>query len=152
MDFYECFDLDEGVVVPAAPPYQGGCQGQVSGDIEWAYNSTTVPHARLFWNEAYSDVAFLDVAYGSLDYSFIATAPWCDHINDPDPACQGSTPDSPMGATRAAIVRTDLGRTFKVGFVSETDELRGLQLGLVCFADNGLLPVLPLFNFGLASD
>ncbi len=38
---------------------------------------------------------------------------------------------------------------FQLGLFTFADEMKGLQLGLLNFNENGFLPVFPLFNFGL---
>ena len=38
---------------------------------------------------------------------------------------------------------------FQLALITFADEMKGLQLGLLNFNENGFLPVFPLFNFGL---
>ena len=38
---------------------------------------------------------------------------------------------------------------FQLGLFTFADEMKGLQLGLLNFNENGFLPIFPLFNFGL---
>jgi hypothetical protein len=37
--------------------------------------------------------------------------------------------------------------TAQVGFVNVTKQLKGFQFGFVNIANNGFLPIFPLFNF-----
>ena len=40
------------------------------------------------------------------------------------------------------------GGNFQLGVVNVTEELNGLQIGLICVAKNGFLPFFIIFNFG----
>jgi len=37
--------------------------------------------------------------------------------------------------------------SFQVGFINATKKLDGLQVGLINYAENGVVPVLPIINF-----
>lgn len=53
------------------------------------------------------------------------------------------------GAQIGALNSAEAGEGFQLGFVNHAKSLRGLQIGILNFNENGLLPVLPLFNYGL---
>jgi hypothetical protein len=42
--------------------------------------------------------------------------------------------------------------TAQIGFINGTKELKGFQFGFVNMAENGFLPVFPIFNFPKASN
>lgn len=119
--YYECLDLEAGAVVTSMFPGSSGCSDTTSGDMTWAYNGGSSPHARFFWNEQYAGVAFLARAFVEVTATDISGSTFCDHINDPSAGCQASDPYSALGPNRSVIVRTGAGNYFKVGYVSESD-------------------------------
>jgi hypothetical protein len=53
------------------------------------------------------------------------------------------------GVQIGALNSTEGGEGFQLGFVNHAKSFRGLQVGILNFNENGLLPLLPLFNYGL---
>ena len=113
--FETCYDLETGEV--ASDGFLLPVQCQPHGDISWDYNAPTDVHARLSWNAAYVDVAFLAKAYDDVAAADISQGYFCESANDDNPGCQDA--DSALGDGRSAIVLTGDGNFFKVGFISE---------------------------------
>ena len=54
-----------------------------------------------------------------------------------------------VGLFNAAVSRSD---SFQVGIINKNINSDGFQIGLLNFMDDGLLPLLPLFNYSLQNE
>ena len=88
--FETLYDLATGDTCDRLDPL---CFNEEKFDIVFAYGLSEVPHARLFWNGIFSNVAYIfDKSFCELSCSDAANYSFCDYINEPNEACVSPLP------------------------------------------------------------
>ena len=112
--FQQYYDLDTGILCTDPSCAMFPSQNY---DLTFPYGGTTV-HARMWWNEQYSDMALVyDKTFDQLTAADIGNYYYCLHVNDGNSACANT--DTPP-TNFVGIYKTNLNNYYVVQYLSES--------------------------------
>lgn len=112
--FQQYYDLDTGILCTDPSCAMFPSQNY---DLRFPYGGTTV-HARMWWNEQYSDMALVyDKTFDQLTAADIGNYYYCLHVNDGNSACANT--DTPP-TNFVGIYKTNLNNYYVVQYLSES--------------------------------
>ena len=112
--FQQYYDLDTGILCTDPSCAMFPSQNY---DLRFPYVGTTV-HARMWWNEQYSDMALVyDKTFDQLTAADIGNYYYCLHVNDGNSACANT--DTPP-TNFVGIYKTNLNNYYVVQYLSES--------------------------------
>lgn len=112
--FQRYYDLDTGIL---CSDHSCSMFPSQNYDLTFPYGGTTV-HARMWWNEQYSDMALVyDKTFDQLTTADIGNYYYCEHINDGNTACVNT--DTPP-TNFVGIYKTNLNNYYVVQYLSES--------------------------------
>ncbi len=111
--FQRYYDLETGILCSSVCDFSPSQEF----DLVFIYGGTTV-HARMWWNEQYSDMALVyDKTFDQLTAADIGNYYYCEHINDGNTGCVNT--DTPP-TNFVGIYKTNLNNYYVVQYLSES--------------------------------